>query len=314
MTKISISIPSLTPGWNIDAWSYIPDGTPGPHPVIVMANGLGCNKLLGLPAYAEEFSAAGYACLVFDYRRWGASDGTRRNSVYVSEQQDDYRTVVKYARQQPQYDPQRVIVWGFSFSGGHVMTLASEPSLNVIGMAQNPYCGRPFPKFQFNWRYIALFTLGLLDLLADLLRLPPVYIPTVAPPGTVAALSAPGAVAGFRSVTQTPSDFPNQIAASIFFRAPLHHEPRKALHLIRRPILLTAAKGDRICPLAPIIETSRVVPTAELVEVTGGACSIAVFRIPLSIFTDHFDIFKGNADWEQAVESQLAFLRKHVPV
>ncbi|KAJ6578052.1 alpha/beta-hydrolase [Mycena capillaripes] len=299
MTQTSISIPSLTPGWNIDAWEYIPIGTRGPHPVIVMANGLGCNKLLGLAAYAEAFSAAGYACLVFDYRRWGASDGTRRNSVYVSEQQDDYRTVIKYARQQPQYDPQRVVVWGFSFAGGHILMLASDPALNVAAsMAQNPYCGRPFPPFQFNWRYISLFTLGLLDLVADFLHLPPVYIPTVAPPGVLAALSAPGAIAGFSSVTQNPSDFPNQINASIFFRAPLHHRPRDALHLIRRPILLIAAKGDRMCPAAPVVETSRVVPTAELVEVSG----------------DHFDIFKGNADWEQAVGSQLAFLRKHVPV
>ncbi|KAJ7068882.1 alpha/beta-hydrolase [Mycena belliarum] len=298
MAKTPISIPSLTPGWNLDAWSFVPEGTPGPHPVVVMANGLGCNKLLGLAAYAEEFSAAGYACLVFDYRRWGASDGTRRNSVYVAEQQDDYRTVVKYARQQPQYDPQRVVIWGFSFAGGHILTLASDPSLNVVAMAQNPYCGRPLPKFQFTRRYITLFTLGLLDLLADLLHLPPVYIPTVAAPGAIAALSAPNAVEGFRSVTATPSDFPNQIAASIFFRAPLQHKPRAALHRVRRPLLLTAARGDRICPPALAVHASTVVASAELVEVTG----------------DHFDIFKGNVDWEQAVAAQLAFLRKHVPV
>jgi hypothetical protein len=28
---------------------------------------------MGLAKYAEEFASAGYACLVFDYRRWGAS-------------------------------------------------------------------------------------------------------------------------------------------------------------------------------------------------------------------------------------------------
>ncbi|KAJ7189494.1 alpha/beta-hydrolase [Mycena pura] len=283
-----LAIPSLTPGWEIDAWSFMPKGTTAPHPVIVMANGLGCNKRLGLAAYAEEFAAAGYACLAFDYRRWGTSDGTRRNSVYVDEQQDDYRSVIKYARLQPQYDPQRVVIWGFSFAGGHVLTLASDPALNVAAsMAQNPYCGRALLPFQYNRRYITLFVLGLLDLLADFLRLPPVYIPTTGPPGTVAAVAAPGAVAGFAS-----------IAASVFFRAALHHEPRKALHLIRRPILLIGARGDRICPLAPIAETSRAVPTAELVELTG----------------DHFDIFKGNADWEHALAAQLAFLRTHVPV
>ncbi|KAJ7146771.1 Alpha/Beta hydrolase protein [Mycena epipterygia] len=299
MPRTSVSIPSLTPGWNIDAWSFIPTGTRGPHPVVVMANGLGCNKLLGLAPFAEEFCAAGYACLVFDYRRWGASDGTRRNCVYVSEQQDDYRTVVKYARLQPEFDAQRVVVWGFSFAGGHILTLASDPSLNVTAsISCAPYCGRPFPKFQFNRRYIAYFTFGLLDLLASLLHLPPVYIPVVGPPEQLVALAAPSAVAGFRSVTQVPRDFPNQISASIFFRAPLQHRPRRALHLIRRPILLIAAKGDRVCPAAPVVQTSRDVPTAELVEVSG----------------DHFDIFQGNVDWEQALAAQLAFLQKHVPV
>lgn len=68
----------------------------------------------------------------------------------------------------------------------------------------------------------------------------------------------------------------HQIGASIFFRAPLHHRPREALHRIRRPILLTAAKGDRICPHAPVVETSRAVATAELVEVSGGGRSLIV--------------------------------------
>ncbi|KAJ7471033.1 alpha/beta-hydrolase [Mycena latifolia] len=297
MTKTSIAIPSLTPGWSIDAWSFIPSGTPGPHPVIVMAHGLGCNKLLGLAAYAEEFCAAGYACLIFDYRRWGASDGTRRNAFYLSEQQEDYRTVVKYARLQPEFDPLRVILWGFSFGGGHVLTLASESSLNVAAsMAIDAYCGTQ-EKIQFDRWFITLFALGLVDLITDLLHLPPVYIPVVAPPGQFACMPQPSALPGFRSVTQAPSDFPNQIAASIFFRA-VGHEPMKTLHLIQRPILLTASERDQLCPPAHIKKASLVASTAELVEFPGS----------------HFDLFKGNTDWDQAIETQLAFLRKHVPV
>ncbi|KAJ6611171.1 Alpha/Beta hydrolase protein [Mycena sp. CBHHK59/15] len=292
--RTSLSIPSLTPGWNLDTWSFMPSGATGPVPVIVMANGLGCNKLLGLATYAEEFTTAGYACLAFDYRRWGTSDGNRRNCVYVHEQLDDYRTVVKYARLQPQYDPQRVIIWGFSFAGGHILTLASDPSLNVAAsISHNPYCGRPFPKFQFHRVFLTLYVLAYLDLLADFLHLPPVYISAAGLPGEVAALTAPGAVSGFRSVTQTP----RHIAASIFLRAP-RYNPSAALHLIQRPILLTAAKGDTICPHAAVVRTSTVVPTAELVEVTGG----------------HFDIFAGNVDYERALQAQLNFLQKHVPL
>ncbi|KAJ7052015.1 alpha/beta-hydrolase [Mycena amicta] len=302
-TKSCIQIPSLTPGWNLDMWVYNPARTsPGPWPVIVMANGLGCTKLLGLAPYAEAFAEAGYACVVFDYRRWGASDGTPRNCVYVEEQQEDYRTVVKWVRQQQDvYDPHRVVVWGFSFAGGHVLTLSSDPSLNLCAsIALNPYCGRSLPPFQFTFRYIALAFLGLLDLAADYLGLRPVYIPTVGLPGprTIAALAVPGAVQGFASVLTSETDFPNQINASIFFRSPWHHRPREALHRIQRPILLTAARGDHICSPGPVVETSRAVASAELVELDG----------------DHFDAFQGNSDWENALTGQLAFLRKHVPV
>ncbi|KAJ7266585.1 alpha/beta-hydrolase [Mycena rebaudengoi] len=297
-TRTSLAIPSLTPGWNIDAWSYLPRDRRVPLSVIVMANGLGCNKLLGLAAYAEQFCAAGYACLVFDYRRWGTSDGARRNAVYVSEQLEDYRTVVKYARLQPEYDPQRVIVWGFSFSGGHILTLSSEPALNVAaGISVNPYCGRPLPPFQFTRRYLALFALAALDLLAELLRLPPVHIPTAGPPGAVAALVAPGTIAGFDSVTQRASDFPNQIGAAIFFRAP-RYNPSAALHRVRRPLLLFGATADAICPAAAVRRANDTLPTAEYVALDGG----------------HFDAFAGNLDWERALRAQLEFLRRHFPV
>ncbi|KAJ6543629.1 alpha/beta-hydrolase, partial [Mycena vulgaris] len=273
---------------NIDAWSFLPSG-PGPHPVIVIAHGLGCNKLLGLTAYAEEFSAAGYAHLVFDYRRWGTSDGTRRDSVYVSEQQDDYRMVVKYARQQPHYDPQCVVVWGSSFARLSSLNLTASMSINA-------YCGGPSLKIGFNCWFITFFVLGLLDLLADMLHLPPLYIPTIAAPGKFACIPKDGRE-GFRSVTEEPRYVSKliRVAASVFFRA-AKHLPMKTLHLIHCPILLVAGKRDVICPPAHGINHNEN-------------------RMMLIMFiADHFDLFKGNPDWEQAVEAQLVFLRRHVPV
>ena len=37
------------------------------------AHGISANKLMGLAEYAAEFAGLGYAAVVFDYRRWGAS-------------------------------------------------------------------------------------------------------------------------------------------------------------------------------------------------------------------------------------------------
>ena len=36
LTPKDVKIPSATPGWNLDAWQYIPEGKTAPYTVIVM--------------------------------------------------------------------------------------------------------------------------------------------------------------------------------------------------------------------------------------------------------------------------------------
>src|SRR5215472_16221036 len=59
---------------------YLPEGD-GPFPTIVMAGGWCYVKELRQPQYAEEFVRAGFAALIFDYRRLGASDGEPRQHL-----------------------------------------------------------------------------------------------------------------------------------------------------------------------------------------------------------------------------------------
>lgn len=60
----------------ISAWLYRPEESdPDGAPLLVMAHGLGAVRTMRLDAYAERFAAAGYACLLFDYRNFGDSDG-----------------------------------------------------------------------------------------------------------------------------------------------------------------------------------------------------------------------------------------------
>lgn len=46
-------------------------------------------------------------------------DGTPRHCTYFQDQMEDYASVVKYCRQHEEFgfDPQRVVLWGYSFSG-----------------------------------------------------------------------------------------------------------------------------------------------------------------------------------------------------
>lgn len=82
------------------AWLYLPEG-PGPHPAVVLEHGLGAVKEMRLDAYAERFTAAGYACLVFDHRHFGASGGQPRQLLSVSRQLADWKAAIGYVRGRP---------------------------------------------------------------------------------------------------------------------------------------------------------------------------------------------------------------------
>ena len=94
----------------IRAWLYRPN-VPNP-PIIVMAHGLGGVKTMRLDAFAERFADAGYACLVFDYRHFGDSDGEPRQLLSVHRQLADYDAAITYAKSLDGVDAARVVVWG----------------------------------------------------------------------------------------------------------------------------------------------------------------------------------------------------------
>ena len=112
-------------GVTVRGWLYVPDGTGGSVPAVVMAHGYSAVKEMYLDAYAEAFAEGGLAVLVFDNRNFGASDGEPRQEIDPWAQVRDYRHAITYARTQPEIDPDRIGVWGSSYSGGHVLVLGA---------------------------------------------------------------------------------------------------------------------------------------------------------------------------------------------
>jgi pimeloyl-ACP methyl ester carboxylesterase len=251
---------------------------------------------MNLKPFAQAFATEGFAVICFDFRRWGASDGTRRNCLYISERLEDYRTVVKYCRQQEDFDAQKVVLWGYSFAGGHCLSLAAEPDLNVAAaIFQSPYTGR---SFRTRWDHPMFFQYlfySIADIFTELLGLEPVYMNTCGPPGSYCMLSAPRALEGMLSISPRAEDFPNQISLSAFFRLPFH-KPRATASKITCPVLFIAPRRDSICPFQATLDTSREIPTAEVLEVSG----------------DHFDMFPGGVDYGPTLKRELEFLRKHL--
>jgi uncharacterized protein len=112
-------------GCRLRGWLYLPDRASGSIPAIVMAHGFSAVKEMYLDRYAEVFSAARVAALVFDNRNFGASEGEPRQEIDPWQQVRDFRHVITWISQQPGIDRTRIGVWGSSYSGGHALVLGA---------------------------------------------------------------------------------------------------------------------------------------------------------------------------------------------
>lgn len=97
----------------------------GRGPGVVLAHGFGgtadCTSLVRA---ARRFAAAGLVALVFDYRYFGASDGSPRQKLSTVAQHTDYHAAIAFLRASDWVDPERIGVWGTSFSGAHTLFVA----------------------------------------------------------------------------------------------------------------------------------------------------------------------------------------------
>ena len=112
-------------GVMLRGWLYRPEGTSSPAPAVVMSHGFSAVKEMYLDRFAQAFADAGLAALVYDNRNFGASDGEPRQEIDPWAQVRDYRAAITYAATRPEVDPDRIGVWGSSYSGGHVLVIGA---------------------------------------------------------------------------------------------------------------------------------------------------------------------------------------------
>src|SRR5688500_17197906 len=88
--------------------------------------------------YAAPLATSGIACLDFENRNFGASDGEPRQQIDPWAQVRDYRDAITFARTLPEIDPKRIGVWGTSYSGGHALVLGAIDRRISCVVAQVP--------------------------------------------------------------------------------------------------------------------------------------------------------------------------------
>ena len=280
------------------AWLYLPDGAAGPVPVVVMAHGLGAVKAMKLDEYAERFAAAGYGCLVFDYRFFGTSDGEPRQLLSVPRQLEDWEAALEYARNRPEFDADRVVAWGSSFGGGHAITMASRDHRLAAALAQCPFTDGIASALAINPVVSTKITaLAVRDRIGARLGREPLLIPTAAAPGTSALMTAPDAAPGYLALVRDDAGGFVNLATARAVLDVLRYAPGRRTKEITCPIYFGICDGDSVAPDGASKKHAANAPRGEIVVYPFG----------------HFDIYNGEY-FERAVADQLAFLQVHVPV
>ena len=92
-----------------------------------------------VPQIAEAFQEAGINALVYDPRSLGESDGQPRNEIDPSKQVSDYSDALSFLLTRKTVDPERIAVWGMSFSATVALCAASLDKRTRLCIAACPY-------------------------------------------------------------------------------------------------------------------------------------------------------------------------------
>jgi dienelactone hydrolase len=278
----------------VSAWLYRPSSS-DTIPLVVMAHGLGAVRTMRLDAYAERFSAAGYACLVFDYRNFGDSEGEPRQLLDVRMQLDDWAAAVAYARTLPAIDHERIAVWGTSFGGGHAIATAARLPGIAAAVAQCPFTDAVASLRAMNPVTAARITaLAVRDVIGARAGKPPLMIPTAGKPGELALMTAPDAYSGYLRLVPENVELRNEVAARIGVKL-VAYNPGRGAKKIPCPILFCVCESDSVAPAGPTLRHAAKAPRGEVKVYPEG----------------HFAIYVDDA-FERVVADQIAFLDKHL--
>ncbi|MFE6195793.1 alpha/beta hydrolase [Streptomyces sp. NPDC057838] len=279
---------------------YRPTDADQPLPVIVMAHGFGAVRALRLYAYAERFAAAGYAVVVFDYRTFGESEGEPRQVLDIAMQHEDWRAALRYAKSLEGIDHTRVVAWGTSFSGGHVITIAGrgEPLAAVI--AQVPHVSGPAAVRSTGLRAaLTVGVPGIRDAIASRLGREPVYVQSVGLPGRTGMMTSPDAYPGmhalFRESGLKEDTYPRTVAARIALKIGFYSPQRWA--------------GNIMCPALVQIVAHDAITPKRVAERAASKMRHSTVRVYEG---GHFDPYIEPL-FGTVIADQIEFLHRHVP-
>jgi uncharacterized protein len=283
-------------GTECHAWHFTGEGdalaTDAGRPVVVMAHGLAGTKDSGLRPFAEALAVAGLDVLAFDYRGFGLSAGAPRQTVSMDDQLDDYRAAMAAAARLPGVDPSRIVLWGVSLAGGHVLAAAAHRVDVAAVVALTPLvdgmaAGRHALAHHKPSAMLRSTVMGVRSRFGSARMMP-----VVARPGELGALTLDGCLESYLAIAG-PS-WRNEVDAAVGLELGNHRPGRSAKH-VKAPLLVQIADFDRSAP-----------PRAAAKAAFAGRAEVRHYPC------DHFDVYLGSGWHEAVVRHQVAFLARHL--
>jgi uncharacterized protein len=263
-----------------------------------MAHGFGGTKDSGLLAFGEAMADAGLDVLLFDYRCFGDSSGEPRQFAWPPRHRDDYRAAVEFARGLHGVDPERIVLWGTSWSGGHVVYVAAgDPRIAAV-ISQSPDLDgiatmREIGRYAGLRHQLEMTWIGARDAVRMLRGQSPLMIGVVGRPGELAAMSTEESEPGMKAIAGPT--WLNEVTGRAVF-AEWTNRAITQMDKLRCPILVQIAERDSVAP--PAAARAAAWRAKGRVEVREYPCA-------------HFDIYLG--EWrERAIADQLHFLTRHL--
>ncbi|MBX7430547.1 alpha/beta hydrolase [Mycobacterium sp. Y57] len=275
------------------AWHFVGEDAGRERPVVVMAHGFGGTKDSGLEPFAKRLGAAGVDVLAFDYRCFGASEGEPRQSLSVRRQIEDYHGAVAAAKRLDGVDPAGIVLWGVSFSGGHVLRVGGERDdiaavISLTPLTSGAAVGRAAMASRETLTALRWSLAGVKSRLAVARGRAPTLMPLVSPVGEPGALALDGAYESYLSLAGPT--WRNEIDCSVGLEV-LGVRTAPAVKRLGCPLLVQIADFDQYVP-------------ADAVAATAAKGRAQVHHYPC----DHFDVWPGHDWFDKTVADQIAFL------
>ncbi len=279
---------------------FLPEAKKKP-PAIVMAHGTSATIRMVADKYADAYCRADVAVLLYDHRNFGRSGGEPRREINPWIQCRGYRDAIDFVTRLDEVDPDRIALWGDSYSGGQVVVVGAIDHRVKAIVAQCPVFGAQLPSVAPNRAAFAAIRETFLR--GDVHGLP-------------ATTTGPMPV-----VSSDQGGTPSLLQPIQAFRWFIEYGGRPGSHWFNRVTRVIPATGIPYDPMlcAPFLEAPTLIMVAPEDEMAH--CSYAVTKQAYRLMPDpkacyeiaggHFGLLYYPGDlFDEATRVQTEFFRK----